>query len=117
MKGAAWQNATTFSFRSLLMTFQFALSVVMIICALANLRQMNYVRSANLGFNKEQILQIATPADFEQEYALRETFKDELLESPNILGVSFSAGSPGGQIQYNSLVIDEQKTISGILPG
>ena len=109
MKGAALQNATTFSFRSLLMTFQFALSVVMIVCALANLRQMNYVRSANLGFNKEQILQIATPADFEQEYALRETFKEALLESPNILGVSFSAGSPGGEINTIPLFIDDKK--------
>ena len=109
MKGAALQNATTFSFRSLLMTFQFALSVVMIVCALANLRQMNYVRSATLGFNKEQILQIATPADFEQEYVLRETFKEALLESPNILGVSFSAGSPGGGINTIPLFIDDNK--------
>ena len=111
MKGAALQNATTFSFRSLLMTFQFALSVVMIVCALANLRQMNYVRSANLGFNKEQILQIATPADFEQEYALRETFKEALLESPDILGVSFSSGGPGGEINTIPMFVDDNKQI------
>ena len=93
------------------MTFQFALSVVMIVCALANLRQMNYVRSANLGFNKEQILQIATPSDFEQEFVLRETFKEALLESPNILGVSFSAGSPGGEINTIPIFINDNKEI------
>ncbi|HEY5916017.1 MAG TPA: ABC transporter permease, partial [Chryseolinea sp.] len=41
--------------RSLLMTFQFSLSIILIVCAIANLKQLDYVRHANLGFRTEQI--------------------------------------------------------------
>lgn len=98
MKSSLLEIKSSFSPRSLLMTFQFTLSVTLIICALVNLQQLNFLSHANLGFNKEQIIQLETPADFEQEFVLRETFKSELLQSSNVLGVSYSAGTPGGFI-------------------
>jgi putative ABC transport system permease protein len=98
MKGAVAEHATVISPRSLLMTFQFALSIVLMICGIASVRQLHFLRSANVGFGKEHIIQIETPDSFEGEFALRETFKDELLAVSNILGVCFSPGSPGGHI-------------------
>jgi putative ABC transport system permease protein len=98
IKGVTAENASTLSPRSLLMTFQFTLSIVLMICAMASLRQLTYLRHANLGFNKEQIIQIETPDTFEQVYVLRESFREELLQLNNILGVCFAAGTPGGHI-------------------
>jgi putative ABC transport system permease protein len=98
VKGTTGENTTLLSPRSMLMTFQFILSIVLMICAMASLQQLSYVRQADLGFIKEQIVQIETPDSFEQEYALRETFRDELLQLSNVRGVAFAPGTPGGHI-------------------
>jgi putative ABC transport system permease protein len=96
MQGALVNKTGDFSFRSVLMTLQFTLSIVLIICAIANVQQVMYIRHADLGFNKDQIVLIETPADIEGDYAARETFKKELIQFPNISGVTFSTGQPGG---------------------
>ena len=110
MKANALQGSSSFSPRSLLMTFQFTLSVMLVICSLVNLRQLNYLGQADLGFNKEQIIQITTPTEFEQEYVLRETFKQELLQSRNIVGVSYSAGSPAGPIPSKPIELESKQS-------
>ncbi|HEX6222837.1 MAG TPA: FtsX-like permease family protein, partial [Chryseolinea sp.] len=98
MKGPSLEGTGSFSPRSLLMTLQFTLSIVLMICAIASVRQLNFLRHAKLGFSTEQLIQIETPDSFEQEYVLRETFKEELLQLSNVLGVTFSPGTPGGFI-------------------
>jgi putative ABC transport system permease protein len=83
--------------RKVLMTLQFAISVVMVICVIANLRQMHFVRSADLGFEKERVVTIHTPVNFPQEFSMRETFRERLLQHTNVTGVTFSEGTPGQQ--------------------
>lgn len=82
-------------FRSGLMTLQFALSVVMIVAILVNFRQLHYLRSADLGFNKEHIINVLTEADIPNEFVLRETFKTKLIQQSGVEGISFSYGLPG----------------------
>src|SRR5690606_5618523 len=43
-------STTAISPRSILMTLQFTLSIILMICALAGSRQLHYLRNANLGF-------------------------------------------------------------------
>ncbi|MEX2233935.1 MAG: ABC transporter permease [Cyclobacteriaceae bacterium] len=82
--------------RTVLMTFQFTISVVMIIGIITNLRQMHFVRNADLGFTKEQVITINTPADFRSEFSLRETFRKKLQRHAGIVNIAYSAGNPGG---------------------
>lgn len=77
--------------RQVLMTFQFLLSMVLIIAAIVNFRQLEFTRSADLGFNKERIIVLNTPAD----YSLNQTFDDRLSSYSEIIDVSFSAGQVG----------------------
>ncbi len=102
------QGGAGFS-RSLLMTFQFTLSIVLIVCAIANLRQLNYVRNANLGFRTEQIVQVQTATEIPRELVLRETFKNDLLQFPDIIGLTYSAGTPGGFIPRHPVDVDGKK--------
>ena len=94
IKGGGMSGSGGSSLRSGLMTFQFALSIIMIIAIVVSFRQLNYTRTANLGFNK-QIITVATPADIPDEGALRATFRESLKQHPGIEKVAFSAGSPG----------------------
>ncbi|HZY81926.1 MAG TPA: FtsX-like permease family protein, partial [Cyclobacteriaceae bacterium] len=82
-------------FRSALMTFQFTLSVVMIVAIIVIHRQLTFVRSMDLGFDKEQVLMIHTPADIPNEFVLRQQFESRLENIPGVEGVSFSIGSLG----------------------
>jgi putative ABC transport system permease protein len=110
MKTTAIENSSSFSVRSLLMTFQFTLSVLLIVCALVNFRQLNYLDHADLGFNKEQIIQIETPTEFSEELMLRETFKSELLQLSDIVSISYSAGTPGGFIPTHPIEFEGKQS-------
>jgi putative ABC transport system permease protein len=96
MKGELAAGSGQSFFRKVLMTFQFSISIVLIIGIIANLRQMHFVRNADLGFTKEQVITTYTPAFFPGEFSLRETFRQKLLQHGEIINVAFSAGNPGG---------------------
>jgi putative ABC transport system permease protein len=80
------------------MTFQFALSIIMIVAIIINFRQLDYLRSADLGFNKKHIITINTPGDIPNEFELRKTFKARLLQHTGIENVTFSYGYPGVEL-------------------
>ena len=67
-----------------LLTFQFSISIILIIGIITNLRQLDYARNMDLGYNKEQILFFTTP-DFpgQRKHELRNTFKERLLQNRN----------------------------------
>lgn len=74
-----------------LVTFQFALSVGMIIATLITLNQMQYIRSRDLGYDKEQVLVIPLNKDARSNYAV---LKEELLQDPNIENCATSSLVP-----------------------
>lgn len=77
--------------RSVLVIGQFALSILLIICTIVILRQMNYIQTANLGFKKDQVLII------NGAYALgdkTEAFKNEVLNMPGVVSGTLSAFLP-----------------------
>src|SRR3569833_132933 len=55
---------------------------------------MNYVKSKELGYNKEHIITI--PVDNNDIYDLMYTFKHELEANSKVAGVSIMSGEPGG---------------------
>ena len=81
-------------FRKGLVVFQFGISVLLIICVIIIMSQMNYIRNTDLGFNKEQSLIVR----FDNLAISRnkEQFKDQLLNIPAVQTVSLMSGEPGG---------------------
>ncbi|WP_224998670.1 ABC transporter permease [Cesiribacter sp. SM1] len=76
-----------------LVVIQFSLSVLLIISAIVVRRQVTYLHSKELGFEKEQIMFF--PMRGERMSSNVETFKNELLQSPFIEGVTVGYGFPG----------------------
>ncbi|MEX2233942.1 MAG: ABC transporter permease [Cyclobacteriaceae bacterium] len=100
--------------RKVLMTIQFAISIVMIIGIIANVHQMEYLRNVDMGFNKEQIITASTRSNSPEQFSQRETFKGRLLQHADIMGVSFSTNHPGGHISTAILEFDGIKRSMGI---
>ena len=71
-----------------LVVFQFALSIALIAATAVAYSQLEYLRTARLGFDQEQIVAM----DAEGEY---ETLKQELAQRPEVAGVTAASETPG----------------------
>lgn len=91
LKGSLFSSQRGISLRKGLVLFQFALSVVLIVCAYGINDQVHYMLEKNLGFNKEDILYFEPPAGSLRDM---ESFKSELLQNPLIESVGQSFDNP-----------------------
>jgi putative ABC transport system permease protein len=77
--------------RKILVVFQFTLAVILITGALVASRQLTFMRSAELGYNKHNLLHIALRGNLNQEY---ETLKQSFMEHPGVLNATASIQAP-----------------------
>jgi len=84
------------SIRRGLVITQFAISQVLITGTIIAISQMNYIRKADLGFNKEAILVLNSNVD--SSVNIRQpAFKQKLLAIPGVRSVSFSSDVPSSE--------------------
>ncbi len=88
------------SLRRGLVVTQFAISQVLIIGTIVAISQMNFVRNADLGFNKEALFVINANAD-STLHSRQEAFKQKLLQLPGVQAVSFSSDVPSSDNNWS----------------
>lgn len=81
--------------RSLVVT-QFAISQILVISTIIAIRQMNFIRNADLGFNKESILLLQGNSD-STVFNKLPAFKERLLQLSGIKSVSFASDMPSSE--------------------
>lgn len=86
LKGSSSKGSKSASARKILVFLQFTISISLIIGTIVIRNQLNYMQSANLGFDKNNIIII--PINHTPVARIYETFKQELLQNPDILSVS-----------------------------
>ncbi len=88
-------------FRSTLVVFQFAISIMLIIGMGVVYNQLEYCRTKNLGLNKEHL--VVLPVEQGQEIARRyPDLRNQLLQHPHIAGVAASKRVPSGRLLDSS---------------
>ncbi len=70
LKGSLKFTPLALLFRKGLVVFQFVLSIVLIICTIIIAQQVNYVRTENLGFNKENLIYVPFQGGLADKYKL-----------------------------------------------
>lgn len=78
-----------------LVVFQFAVSVGLIVATAIVYLQLQYMKTSQLGFDKEQVLVLSFGGD-PQVLEQLDTIKNELAALPGVLAVSASQTTPGG---------------------
>ena len=78
--------------RSILVIFQFSVSIILFIGTLIIYNQMSYIQNKKLGFDKGHIIVINKADDIGTQI---QSFKNELLSDPKIISVSNSTAIPG----------------------
>ena len=94
--GAGW-------FRKSLLIVQYSISILLIICTLVVIRQIQYLENKPLGFDKEQIIVIDVGNEVSDKSHLLE---EKLLSHPNILLTSTTRSSVGNG-SYTTTVVPE----------
>lgn len=101
-------------FRSALVVFQFSVSVALIVSTMLVFRQLNYIQSKKLGFDKSNVLIL------EDAYALGDkiySLKQEMLQHPAIESATVSGSLPvpsnrSDQGFYKKRSMDQENTVS-----
>jgi predicted permease len=84
------------SLRRGLVVVQFAISQILIVGTIVAVSQMEYVRTADLGFNKEALLIVSSSTDSVAQ-AKHAAFKQALLQLPDVSMVSLSSDIPSSE--------------------
>jgi putative ABC transport system permease protein len=100
LKGTHRNRLKGQGFRRVLIVAQFTVSVLFIACTLVINNQLHYIRTRDLGFDKEQILHLKV--DDTEVLKKLEAIKGEFLQNPDILSVSATDYSPGSKCNYSS---------------
>ncbi len=93
MKSNTFVSKQGFNPRKVLIFFQFAISIILIICTLVVVRQLSYARNIDLGFDKENVI-FVTIRDPKIDQNAR-TIRDRLKNLPFIQSTSIAYNQPG----------------------
>ncbi|MEO5594914.1 MAG: ABC transporter permease [Chitinophagaceae bacterium] len=92
LKGQTGNHKGNFIFRQSLVVFQFVITIAMIAGSFIIWQQLNFVRTTNLGFNKDQVIVFHLSRDMRKQIP---AIKQEMLQNPLIESVA-TASNPIG---------------------
>jgi putative ABC transport system permease protein len=100
LKGYLHHGSRGSQFRSLLVIFQFSMSIILIVCTIIIFNQQKFMQNKDLGFHKQNLLVIAL-----QNKDVRlglESLKSELLQIEGVVSAGASSMVPGEMYLFNS---------------
>ncbi len=108
LKGSLGSGLKSSKLRSLLVVFQFSISIFLFISTFIIYDQLQYIQSKELGFDKEHVAvikrgwAIGQNPDGSHKPAhinVVNAFKNELLQNPGVISAAGSGGIPGEEFQ------------------
>ena len=121
LKGKVSTSPASLWVRKGLVVFQFAISVILIVSVLVVYRQVEYIQSKNLGYEKDNVITFSSKNLQQQDH---ETFFSEIGKIPGVLhvsamsgglisgdhnrtpGLSWSGQTPGEEVEFTDLPVD-----------
>ncbi len=94
LKGSWGLGTRNLLARRFLVTFQFVVSVALIICCITVYRQVHFMKTKDLGYNKDHIVVTEFINSDSTTAGAYESFKQELLQYPEIRSISISRFTP-----------------------
>jgi len=94
LKGKLNVGNKSISMRSALVVFQFATSIILIIGTIVIYKQLNYIQTKKVGFNKDQVLIINNANSLDKNV---DAFKNEMMRTKGV-----TSGTISGYLPVNS---------------
>jgi putative ABC transport system permease protein len=99
LKGSRGSSSHGAAFRAALVVFQFAISIVLIVCVGVVGRQLRYTQAKRLGFEKEQVVVLAMDDSMRGRY---DAMRQDLLSNPGVVDAAGSRRVPSGRLLDSS---------------
>ncbi len=93
MKGMLKSGKKGLKLRQIMVVIQFTFSLIFIISMMLVNRQFSYLKDIEPGYNKENLIFFPMNGDIAGNF---DSFKNKILQNPDILNVSFATGFPNG---------------------
>jgi putative ABC transport system permease protein len=106
LKSTYRSSGSSSNLRKILVVFQFSLSIFLIISTTVIYSQLQYIRSKNLGFNKENLIYASINDRIRGNF---DAIKNEILQNPHILNMTRTFQLPSYN-RYSAPVEWEGKT-------
>ncbi len=101
------KSGSGFQIKKLLIGTQFTIVIALIACATIMFRQINYLETTDLGFEKEAVITAVFDYGDETKY---NTLKHELLSKSYVSSVSVASRIPSGSLSNEGGVLPEGQT-------
>ena len=110
LRGRGGTSSLPVVLRKGLVVFQFTISIFLIVGTMVVWNQLTFVRTQQLGFNKEHVINVRL--NYAQRESMQESleaFKEEMLRNPAITSVSLAPDVPGERYSLESFIVDGQQ--------
>lgn len=110
------KNIYQIFFRKVLLVLQFTISIVILALTIMVIRQLNFLQSKDLGFDRQRVLVLRLPKS-EEVFEKLDTLKKALLQSPDIFKVANAAEIIGTNLisQFRFEVENEGKLVEVVM--
>jgi len=92
LRGEISRGRGAVNLRRVLIVTQFVVSVFLIVATLTVYRQLGFMQTQSLGFDREQVVFLSPPGDLYDRY---DAFRERLTEDPRIVSAARAGGLPG----------------------
>ncbi|MBE3087458.1 MAG: ABC transporter permease, partial [Bacteroidetes bacterium] len=106
LKGSVKNSKQNGRLRRVLVVFQFAVSILLIIGTMVMYRQIKYMLNKDVGFNKEQLIVINRAGALGAKV---KSFKDAVKEIPGVIKIAGSTAVPGRNNNKNGYMLEGRK--------
>ena len=101
LKGKLLKTASGISFRKVLITLQFVISIALIASTIIVTKQLQFLKNKKLGFDKENVVIVTLPKDMDS--AKVQVFRNSILDSRSITDASAASSIPSDKIPVNQV--------------
>ncbi len=108
IKGGGTKRTGNVWLRRILVGLQFAISIFMLAGTLIIYQQMQFVRNADLGFDKEQVVNFSLNRNVREQWPVLQT---KLLENPIISKAATSTTAPGSGYGKNVMTVETNEGV------
>ena len=106
LKGSVKNSMQNGRLRRVLVIFQFAVSILLIIGTMIMYRQIRFMLNKDVGFNKEQLIVINRAGALGTRV---KSFKDAVREIPGVINIASSTAVPGRNNNNNGYMLEGRK--------
>ncbi|MEI6047972.1 MAG: ABC transporter permease [Bacteroidota bacterium] len=106
LKGSVKNSMKNGNLRRVLVVFQFAVSILLIVGTMIMYRQIKYMLNKDVGFNKEQLIVINRAEALGNKV---KSFKQTVKEIPGVINIASSSAVPGRNNNNNGYMIEGRK--------